>query len=300
MHRDMLPHFIGIGPTKTATTWLFECLREHPEVFLPAVKETQFFVRSQYTDNLAEYEQFFAGTKGDHTVGEISPRYFASADAAERIHRHLPHTKLIITLRHPVERLESEYWHLRRMNIEVGDTSRNVPDTLEDALRTHEQSLIEPSLYAKHLQRWRERFDQSQMHIIFGEDVRTRPADVMRDVFAFLGVDPSFEPASLTEQSASVRKGVSPRTPMLGRMYSMVYSVLVRGVYRPARRVLGLKRAAAIKDAVRARQVMSTVFHRAGYPKMNARTRAMLLERFDADVRELETMTGRDLSAWRA
>ncbi len=295
----MLPNFLGIGPTKTATTWLFACLREHPEVFLPSAKETQFFARRDFTDCLREYEQFFEGSERAKAVGEISPRYFASPEAPQRIHRHLPNVKLIVTLRDPVERLESEYWHLRRMNVGIGDQSRVIPETLEAALATHEAALIEPSLYARHLKRWLALFDRSRVHIIFGDDVRSDPASVVRGVFEFLGVDPSFTPPALHEEGAAVRKGVSPRSPFFGRVYSAVYSVLVKGVYRPVRRVIGLKRASAIKDALRARQVMSAIFHRKGYPKMSAATRRMLRERFADDVRELEALTGRNLEAWR-
>jgi hypothetical protein len=296
----MLPNFIGIGPTKTATTWLFACLREHPQVFLPAAKETQFFVQREFADDLTAYERFFHGADDANAVGEISPRYFASPEAPQRIKRHLPGVKLIVTLRDPVERLESEYWHLRRMNVEVGDAPRNVPDTLEAALQTHAAALLEPSLYATHLNRWLAHFDRAQIHIIFGEDVRSSPARVIRSAFEFLEVDARFVPAALHDEGSAVRKGVSPRSPMFGRVYTALYSILVRGVYRPVRRLIGLQRASAIKDALRARQVMSAVFHREGYPTMDAKTRTLLRQRFADDVRELEALTGRDLSAWRA
>jgi hypothetical protein len=37
------PDFICIGPTKTGTTWLYEMLRHHPQVWLPPLKELRFF-----------------------------------------------------------------------------------------------------------------------------------------------------------------------------------------------------------------------------------------------------------------
>src|SRR5688572_20231054 len=37
------PDFICIGPPKTGTTWLFEVLKDHPGVWLPPVKEVQYF-----------------------------------------------------------------------------------------------------------------------------------------------------------------------------------------------------------------------------------------------------------------
>lgn len=295
----MLPNFLGIGPTKTATTWLFACLREHPQVFLPDAKETQFFVRKDYVDDLTEYEAFFESAGDAKAVGEISPRYFASAEATERVHRYLPGARLIITLRHPIERLESEYWHLKRLSVDFAGESHRIPDTIEQALQTHPHALIESSMYASNLKRWLAHFDRKQVHIVFSDDIKRDPAGVMREVFRFLDVDPNFVPQSLTQQGANVRQGVSPRSGFLGKAYTHVYSFLVRFIYRPVRRVIGLKSASAIKDTLRARQIMSAIFHKRGYPKMAAATRAELCKRFEADVRELEAMTGRDLSAWR-
>lgn len=37
------PDFICVGPPKTATTWLFALFKKHPEVWVPPVKEVQYF-----------------------------------------------------------------------------------------------------------------------------------------------------------------------------------------------------------------------------------------------------------------
>lgn len=41
------PDFLGIGPPKTGTSWLFQNLREHPGVWLPPVKELHWFDQVQ-------------------------------------------------------------------------------------------------------------------------------------------------------------------------------------------------------------------------------------------------------------
>lgn len=38
-----IPHFLGIGAQKSATTWLDRCLRTHPDLWLPPVKELHYF-----------------------------------------------------------------------------------------------------------------------------------------------------------------------------------------------------------------------------------------------------------------
>lgn len=38
-----LPHFLGIGAQKAASTWLYTCLRAHPRFWLPPIKELHYF-----------------------------------------------------------------------------------------------------------------------------------------------------------------------------------------------------------------------------------------------------------------
>ncbi len=40
------PHFLGIGAQKAGTSWVHECLKKHPEIWLPPEKELHYFDRS--------------------------------------------------------------------------------------------------------------------------------------------------------------------------------------------------------------------------------------------------------------
>ena len=68
----MLPNFIGIGAQRAATTWLYQCLKEHPEVYVPDVKEIHFFDEN-YDKPLAWYLSFFENAGGYRAVGVITP-----------------------------------------------------------------------------------------------------------------------------------------------------------------------------------------------------------------------------------
>ena len=37
------PHFIGVGPEKTGTTWVHEQFARHPDLWLPPQKELSYF-----------------------------------------------------------------------------------------------------------------------------------------------------------------------------------------------------------------------------------------------------------------
>lgn len=45
-YRETLPDFLGIGAQRAGTTWLYENLRRHPQVWMPPVKELHFFDRA--------------------------------------------------------------------------------------------------------------------------------------------------------------------------------------------------------------------------------------------------------------
>ena len=42
----MLPSCLVIGVAKAASTWLSDCLGEHPDVFMAEVKEVDFFYQA--------------------------------------------------------------------------------------------------------------------------------------------------------------------------------------------------------------------------------------------------------------
>ena len=63
--------------------------------------------------------------------------------------------------------------------------------------------------------------------------------------------------------------------------------------------MIGVQRAVRLKDKLKVRQAMELLFMRKGYPEMPAKTRAMLRERFDRDIRRLGELAGRDLGHWR-
>ena len=110
-HTQKLPNFLCIGAERSGTTWLYEVLKIHPEVYLyPYIKEINFF-SEHYQKGLNWYKQFFNGSRKSSykAIGDISPQYFHEKEAASRIAQDLPNIRLILFLRNPVNRAFSEY-----------------------------------------------------------------------------------------------------------------------------------------------------------------------------------------------
>src|SRR5712691_3777957 len=93
----ILPNFIGIGAPKAGTTWLAKCLGEHPQVFMAAMKETEFWKLADAEQRLEEYAVHFKAADGARAVGEFSVRYLSLSGVPERIKHLLPQAKLIVS-----------------------------------------------------------------------------------------------------------------------------------------------------------------------------------------------------------
>jgi hypothetical protein len=294
----ILPNFIGIGAPKAGTTWLATCLGEHPEIFMAAVKEIEFWKLSDAEQRLEEYAAHFREANNAKAVGEFSVRYLSFPGVPERLKRVLPEVKLLVSLRNPIEQVYSNYWHLRRQNFNLPAAS-SAPRSIEQAVREHREFLFGPARYAMHLARWLSYFPREQLLVIRYDDIEGRPDQVIKRVFRFLEVDSDFQPPSLTKKGSAMRQGTSPRSELAGRLHGKLYGSLVRRVYAPMKQLLGTRNAMRIKDSLRIRRLMERLFMRRGYPPMSAETRALLAGEFAPEIERLTQLTELDFSAWK-
>jgi hypothetical protein len=286
-----MPHFLIIGAAKSGTTALHELLGQHPEIFLPR-KESHFFlwdgnrrpdyrgpgderlVRWAVTERSA-YEALFAHADGKAVRGEASVFYLYVPGTAERIARELPNVKLIALLRNPVQRALSAYHHQARQG--------RITRSFERALVEEERYIADGygpmwhfmrcGLYHEQLRRYLDVFDRRQLGVYIHDDFQARPAEFIRDVLAFLGVDPTVT----LDANRRVNQTVSlPRNRALHR-------TLLRWA-RPAR--------AVVPGAVR-----TWLFTRPP-GTMPRRVARRLVERFRPDIDALEELLQRDLSPW--
>jgi sulfotransferase family protein len=204
----MLPNFIVIGAAKAGTTALYWYLAEHPEVFMSPVKETNYFAygldaqgQLLYGDpdvhrfpvkSLDDYERLFADAGGAVAIGEASPIYLESPQAAARIRQLLPHTKLICILRHPVDRAYSDYQMYLLRRGRRFDPAREL--TVTSAWARPDSRWMQVSRYHAQLQRYFDAFPPGQIQVILFDDLKRGALQVVQSVYRFLGVDSAFAP----------------------------------------------------------------------------------------------------------
>lgn len=184
----MLPTFVIIGAMKCGTTSLHKYLSEHPEVCMPEVKETNFFVTGETNGRgLDWYESLYK--KPAKAAGDTSPVYAQTwryDGIPERMHAALPQARLIYVVRDPVERLISQYKH----HYAQGRESRPLSAVMADLKK---YPYLNDSRYCQNLRPFLRYYDPQNVLVITAEDLKNERRATLRRVFEFIGVDPAFE-----------------------------------------------------------------------------------------------------------
>jgi len=302
------PDFFIVGHAKSGTTALYTMLKSHPQIFLSDLKETRFFARELHPGlttsdvhpkTLEEYLALFAPARSDQIVGEVSPSYLRSRDAARRIAELRPDARIIAILREPVSFLRSLHLQLLEDHVETEKSLRRAlarePQRLRerDAGAPVEQGLLygQHVHYVEQLERFRAVFSEDRMLVLIYDDFSADNEATVRRVLDFLGVDDRL-PVEASEANPTVRV----RSP---RLYG-----IVRTLYLGEGRV-----AAALKRAVKAmtprrlrRDGMTVLRRRVLYGSPQDTDHELELElkrRYGGEVAALSAYLDRDLvSLW--
>jgi len=204
----MLPNFLIIGVEKGGTSWLWQNLRLHPDIFMPPVKEIHFFDKDEnWQKGILWFKEFFSAAQGEKAIGEASPGYIIAPEAPKRIKATLPNVRLITTIRNPVDRAYSSYrMAVSKCHIE--------PASFEEAVQRYPH-FLEAGLYGAQLKRYLDVFDREQIMVILFENLKRSPPEVLKSVLGFLQVDTDFCPPSVYEKHAPSR---TVRYPALNRL----------------------------------------------------------------------------------
>jgi hypothetical protein len=275
----MLPSFLVIGATKSGTTALHDYLRQHPQIFMPDLKEPRFFLYDGTeasarfpVRSLAEYEALFAPATTETALGEATPQYLTSWAAMDRIRETLPDVRLIAALRDPAERAFSIYL----MNLRNRGRNRETPflEALADDANLRRG-------YARHLGRWRELFGAERLRIVLFEDIVRDAVATTQGLYGYLGVDPAHVPGF----TGVVNPGGLPKRPFLHKLLSD------KRMRETARRLLP-ERLIARGRAIRSANLEKR--------RMTPEEREGALAIFREDILRTQDLIGRDLAAWLA
>ena len=269
-----IPTFAYIGTSKAGSTWLFNALAGHPDVYLASNKGLYYF-DSHFDEGPQWYLDHFRAAGDQAASGEISHSYLSSPEAAARIAEFNPGMRLLACLREPVDRAFSDYLDL------VKNAQFDGP--FDTALEKFPR-LLDRGRYATHLQRYLDRFPRSQLHVSLFDDLRADPQAYADEVFAFLGV------ARLELPPADLKS----RMPA-GRPRSGAVAAAAKTASTLAKRV-GLRRLRSrVKRSVLVRQALYRPY-KDDRPTVDPALAAELRRDLADEVLRLDSMLGRPIS----
>jgi hypothetical protein len=207
LHVKRLPDFVVIGAMKCGTSTLHEQLAAQPGVFMSTPKEPNFFSDDDgYSRGLEWYCSLFESAPREALCGESSTHYTKLPTHPATISRmklHLKTTKFIYIMRHPIDRLMSQYAHEW--------TKRRVSGPISEAIQTNPE-LVAYSQYAMQLEPYLEYFGPDRVLPVMFDALITRSQETLNQVCQFIGLGgtPQWDDAKAHENASSQRLRTSP------------------------------------------------------------------------------------------
>lgn len=191
------PNLLVLGAQFCGSAWMTDTLRDHPGVFVAADTDRSFFARHDWAGpaNQAAYlARFDTATPSQRWRVDHAAAYFWTADPDRvsdqppqshngaipaAVHKMLgPETRLLVALRHPVQRAIAAYFHHGRM--------KRIPAGRTLSRAAHGLGILDIGFYARHLDAWMTQFPRPRMHVALMDEILGDPRSARQAIFDFL------------------------------------------------------------------------------------------------------------------
>lgn len=277
--------FVGIGAYKSATTWIYQCLKEHPEIFVVSYKSNPMatlFLDPVFQDGVKLYESLFTTATPNQLKGEFTEMYYIQdSKITTRMRENNPVMKIIVCLRNPIERAWSQYLH----RLSVDNKKWN---SFEQAIEEDYNVILDRGFYHKHLKKFYDCFPEENIYVALYDHVQTNPSDVLKKIQRFLDVDPNFI-------SPFVNLKVSPsnfKRTILGKIiYSLTPSL------KKSRWTLKITQKSTLRQWFYRFSVFY-VSHKHQSQSIKQDTVFALKKLYAEDIKKLQNLINHDLTFW--
>jgi hypothetical protein len=270
------------GSQKTGSTWLYQCFKEHPEIYVPEIDAIHLFTIN-YNRSTEIINRFYSNVESEKVICDPTPSYIRDSQAAERIYRYNPDAKLIFTLRNPIERSFSHYWHQKSRK----QIFFNFADSIiYKGVGNYDlyEIWIKSSFYFDQLKPYFEVFPREQILVCLFDDLKKNPESFLSNMYEFLGVDSSFKPTVLNSKINAARIPVKDA----GIPYGQI------DLFRKLRQALKI----VIRDT---KPTLRDIVLEPEYlNEISDEVRMKLNEIFREQNLKLQELIGRDLSCWNS
>ncbi len=204
--KEFSPDFLFIGPTKTGTTSIDNILRTHPGLVLPQGAKEVFYYDRYHSRGNDWHRNHFPSSQAGKVV-EVSPSLFPRQIAAFRVAQLESIPQIIVTLRDPIDRMVSQYFHLLKGGI--------AEKTLMDTIQRHPK-LLSSNLFASHLKFWQSCCGADRVKVFFQEDMIADVNGFMQDICKTIEVN--FDDLNASVLNSRQNEAAVPRSRVLAEL----------------------------------------------------------------------------------
>jgi len=218
MEEERKVNLFVVGAMKAGTTSFVDMLSQHPEIYVPPIKEPHFFVNklpkaiyepSRFfnldtyfekefpkplhitkIEKEMQYKKAYSLATGQKYLLDASTCYLSSPEAASNIYNYNPDARIIVVLRDPLKRAYSHY----KMDLALGRTTKSFEEVVKrEVMEYHATNLSWSSylgmgFYAQQIKKFQSKFEN--VLVLQMEDLSSEPQNVLKAIKRFLQIAP--------------------------------------------------------------------------------------------------------------
>lgn len=212
------PNFLVLGAQRAGTAWIEQHLGTHPDVFMAPMSQGPILAGRKRVENpktREAYLKLFADAGPHRWRGQRSFLYFWSSqgdrfdprreDVAAIVRDYLPQdAPLLVSLRDPVSRAVSAYWHAVVLGKVPAGTS------IFQAATT--RGILGIGAYARHYRHWASTVGADRLRVLLYDDLVTDPRGFLAQALDAIGAPAGAHPASDKALAAPVNRNAAAGT----------------------------------------------------------------------------------------
>lgn len=296
-----LPNLIIPGAPKAGTSSICEYLSQHPDVYVPAIKEPRFFIGDKIRQ-LPDCDPIKNYLVSNSFLSEIEYRSLYKAKSAKvsvdasvqylyyyeyvipKIKAMLGEPSIIICLRNPVERAFSNFMYTASPGVSFEDEIQKENEKIVKGINSF-YLYVGQGYYYEQVKAYLAAFPK--IKIVLFEDIKASSNKLMLDIFDFLSLS-SIEINTKTVHNQSGR----PRNRLIN--YFVFQNNPVKQILRPM--VKNFFDAGTVQKLVLKLRSISRV--KRSDDVIAPETRNLLVSLYREDIFRLQDLINRDLSSW--
>ena len=236
----MFPQFVCIGAQKAGTSWLYHNLKDHPQIWLPPVKEIKYFNKADRRpwlltllssqrgrtilhgkvkralrhvkkgQHISWYLRYFFLPRNDGWYASLfSPREGQIAGdispgydiVTQNIVTHIHSLMPNLKIVYLLRNPIDRMWSHAAMRFRKwGDQGLHTIDEERIKSFLDNETVIRRTQYLKTLQAWEQVYPKEQIFVAFFEQLKQNPRQLLKDIHHFLEVDASYIPDSVEQK----------------------------------------------------------------------------------------------------